>query len=93
MQIQYTPEYARKNNVVYNRFIVTAESTNAAHICGLINPFLVSDSSITCKAEGIKWGLFVEHRGQSTVVYEIPEKYTDAFNLYLKALQIGFPDV
>lgn len=92
MIISPTLNYARKINVTIHRFILTAESTSGSYIASLINPHKVSDMSITCSDKTLTWSHFVEHRGNKSVVYEIPAQYADAFNLYVKALQIGFPD-
>lgn len=92
MIVDITMGYALKQGHPVNRFIINAESTSGGYVSSLINPHLVKDSAITCSDDNLRWIHFMEYRGDSSVVYEIPERYTDAFNLYLKALKIGFPD-
>lgn len=91
MEIQVTLGYNLKNGHPVDRFIITpGEETKTAEIAEKINPFKVSDTSHTCDNDSITWQEFLEHHGRTSIVYEIPRKYSDAFNLYLKMVRMVF---
>lgn len=89
MEILVTLGYALNQGQQIDRFVLTPSAAQTTEeIRDRISPFKVRDVSIICDKEDDDrlWGEFLEYRSDATVVYEIPRKYTDAFNLYVKTL-------
>lgn len=91
MIIRTDLNYSLKHGHPVDRFILTIENDETTSaIADKINQYKVADTSVTCDVENLTWGEFVDHRGRSSIVYEIPRKYTDAFSLYLKMINMVF---
>lgn len=89
MKIEFTANYTQTATQYFHRFILTPEGKNTTEdIIALINKFKVMDTSITCTDVFAKWGQFMEYHGINSVVYEIPAEYADAFNLYVKTINM-----
>lgn len=91
MEIQVTLGYTVKAGQTIDRIIINAKDHHEVdEIISKINKHRVSDSSVTCEDDSFKWGEFMEYMGQASISYEVPRKFTDAFYLYLKVINMMF---
>ena len=87
MEIKIQFNVDLKHGKPLDKFTLTPDNKDdTLKIVKLINKYMISDTCVTCNDTSV-WGDYMEYRSKDSVIYIIPRRYTDAFNLYVKTLK------